>query len=160
MQLLTSAMLISAGLVIRNKVGRTKFIYGKCHRIEKTARIVLAGRYALFVGNTIFSGIDKVLRRTNDSDNRKYAKAHKQEALAFLVAKATVKTRSNRFGNISATAARAAGMTVHLLVYTRRKHDGVNNFCSCHLTVKRESQRVLLIRMFTCGTYICTAVNK
>ena len=76
-QLLTSAMLFPCRFMIRNKVGRTKFIHGKRHRVKQTARIVLSGCYALLVGHTVLGGIDKILSGTNDPDDGKYSKAYK-----------------------------------------------------------------------------------
>ena len=62
-------MLFSAVLMRMNVFGRAKFVYGKRHSMEKSARIVLVGCYALLIGYTIFGCADKILSGTNYTYN-------------------------------------------------------------------------------------------
>ena len=128
--LLTAAMLFE-GLIAVHVIGRAEFVYGECHCIEKTAGIVLAGSYAFLIGNAIFGSTYKILSGADYPYHREDSEAYKQESLAIFIAKASVKSRSNELGNVSATTARAAGRTAYLLIHSCGKHNGVNNLHNC-----------------------------
>ena len=91
-----------------NVIGRAEFVYGKRHSVEKSARIVLVGCYALLVGNTVLGCIDKILCGTNYANNREYSYADKKISIPVLIRKTSVKSNRNALGNISAATARAA----------------------------------------------------
>ena len=118
-------MLIYAVLMRRNVFGRAKLIYGKCHSVEKSARIIFVGSYALLIGNAIFGCAYEVLRGTHDSDNRENSYTYKEISVAVLVGKASAKSCCNALGDISAAATRAARRTAHLFIHAGCKHDGI-----------------------------------
>lgn len=132
MFLLTSAVLIVSYLTRMNIVGGTEFGNWECHTVEKSARIVLVGRYAFLVRHAIFCCVYKVLSGSYYTNHREYSEAYEEISIPFLViAKASVKSRHDGFGNIRATAATASAITACLFVYTCGEHDRINDLNHC-----------------------------
>ena len=120
-------MLLSAVFVGIHVFGRTKFAYGKRHCMEKSARIVLVGCYALLIGHAIFGSADKILSGAHYAHDRKDSEADEKKSLSVLFAKASVKPHGNALGNVACAAARAARGTAYLFIHSDRKHNGVYN---------------------------------
>ncbi len=95
--------------------------------MEKSARIVLVGSYALLIGNTVLGGVNEILCGANYAHDRKYSDADKKVSVSVLFTKTAVKSYGNALGNVSALAARAARGAAYLFINACGKHDRIDN---------------------------------
>ena len=123
-----SVFIVQNVIVCDRKVGRTKFGYRESHISEYgTGIIVLCGDTYL-IGNAIFSSMNKVLSRTNQSDYREDAKGYGKISSVAII-KLTVHAGCYTVRYISATAATAArlfGLSDLCIKYYR-----INDLCCC-----------------------------
>ena len=72
--LLTSAfsVLVDRSDMVGKTVG-AKFRCGKCHCFENGARIIIFAANTLFIGNTVFGRVDKILSGSDNTDYREYS---------------------------------------------------------------------------------------
>ena len=115
-------------VMIMSEIGRIKLAHGKCHIIEDPAGIIFIGNYAFLIGNCIFSCVNKILRRTNNTNDRENANGNNQLPFPMLAAR-KVSVYPNRYavGDI-VTATAAARITLVLFNDLCSKNNGVDDF--------------------------------
>ena len=104
--MIDAATAISAGY---GEGGRIELGGGKGHMAEELARVAFFCRHAFLIGHGIFRGVDEILRRTNDANDRKDADGYRKIAATLAgIAQRSLNARGDMRGNITATTATAA----------------------------------------------------
>lgn len=115
-------------------IRRTKFGRRECHLSENTARIVVLCAYALLVGNTIFSSIDKVLRGSYNSYYRENSERYCEVSFVLRrVAKVARQASRNTLGNVIAATAAATLTAVVMLTHLGIENYRIYRFYNCLL---------------------------
>jgi len=98
-----------------------KLLGRKRHRAENTAGVVVAGHGTLLIRHTIFGGLDQVLRRPRQSNDRENTERNGQISASVAIGNRATHIRANRIGNVAGAAAAIAAAA--LLYNGAGKHD-------------------------------------
>ena len=107
----------------------TELRNGKGDRSEKSARIFIirCGNTFLF-GNAVIGGLNKDLRRTNDTNDRKNAKRNVYTRTRRIVHQGSIQLYADRIGDLgNQSRALLAGWRA-IALYASSKHDRLNGF--------------------------------
>ena len=97
-------------------VGGTKFTDGKLHVSEDTAGVILLRDNALLIGNTVFGGIDEIMRVADYLDDREYTEGYRKVSFkTVMIAEATVEAAHDTFGDVVCAAATVTAAVIFML---------------------------------------------
>ena len=97
-------------------IGRIELAHGKRHIIEYSAGVILVCHDTFLVGHCVLGCVYKVLRGTNDTNDREYTYRNHELSFGLLaVAEASVKSERDAFGYIVAATAATAAVSLAFL---------------------------------------------
>ena len=124
MRLILSAITFAAEVKLwRNIAGRAEFCGRERHILKYRAGVILLGRYAFLVGNTVLGGTDEILRGANYANDREDAERD-GEISSRSVNESAVDLCGDRLGDVVAAATTATAAVVSL-AHLGRENDGV-----------------------------------